>query len=61
MDVHSLVNSIVKIITIDNKIIQGQLVSIDQVSNCVLRDAKVDDIDIEAYFIRGDSIAVLGR
>ncbi len=61
MDVHNLVNSIVKIITVDNKIIQGQLVAIDQVSNCVLRDAKVDNVDIEAYFIRGDSIAVLGK
>ena len=56
-----MVNSDVKIITVDNKIIKGQLVAIDQLSNCVLRDAKVDNIDIDAYFIRGDTIAVLGK
>ena len=55
------VNSKVKIITMDNRVISGLLVAIDQLTNCVLRDAIVDNVEIDGYFIRGDVIAILDR
>ena len=60
----------VQILTTDNKSLIGILVGIDQTLNCVIKDCKEIDEDLEKgtkkeYFIglqviRGDSISLIG-
>ena len=59
--IHLFVNHQVKIITAEKRVIRGHLVAVDQVANCVLKDVTMDAIEMEAYYVRGDSIAVLGK
>lgn len=65
----SLVNKNVQIYTLENRIFQGNLYSLDQSTNIILQHCKeriMSDEDcifeeMGVYFIRGDSIVIISK
>ncbi|KAF7459405.1 u6 snRNA-associated sm-like protein [Cryptosporidium felis] len=66
-----LVNKIVSILTIDNKVYVGNLVGFDQLTNVVLQNCvekiylkefgKVETVQMESLVLRGDCIGMVGE